>query len=313
MDNTTSELNPANPRSVAEHLIIQKQSQEEAPQEETSEDLVEEVEAEAEADIEDEEYQEEEATLPDGPEEKFFKVKIDGEEREVTEEELTRGYSGQQYIQQKMREVAEQRKQVEAQMQQAQQMEAQYAQAMKAYAERLQTTEPTPPDKSMRETDPIGYLEAMEDYRQEVDARARLQQEQQLQAQREAQAEAQQKSEYVKAQTKVVLEQIPELRDAETAPKAIEAMMAEGRRRGFSDAELKGESDPRFVMALHELAKVRAQGNLANNREVKRGAIKPGAKKSIVSTSKKRADAAREKMRKTGKTQDVAAFLLTKG
>ncbi|MEK9897028.1 MAG: hypothetical protein VW518_11500, partial [Burkholderiaceae bacterium] len=144
MENTTSELNVADPRSVAQHLIIQSEPQEEAPQEEPSEDeLVEEVEAEAEADIEDEEYAEEESTLPDGPEETFFKVKIDGEESEVTDEELKRGYSGQKYIQQKMREVAEARKQVDAQMAQAQQMEAQYAEAMKAYAERLQTTDPT--------------------------------------------------------------------------------------------------------------------------------------------------------------------------
>ena len=212
-----------------------------------------------------------------------------------------------------MREVAEARKQVEAQVAQAQQMEQRYAEAMKAYAERLQTTEPTAPDIKMRETDPLGYLEQMEDYRQEVEARQKLQYEQQVQAQREQQLAAQQKAEYVKAQTAVVLEQIPELRDKEAAPKAIEMMMEEGRRRGFSDAELKGESDPRFVMALHELAKVRAQGNLGTGREVKRGAIKPGAKKSVVSQSKKRAEAARQQSRKTGKTEDIAAFLLTKG
>ena len=313
MSDTTSELNPADPRSVAEHLLIQSEPQDEATQEETSEELVEEeVEAQAETEIEDEEHADE-ATLPDGPEESFFKVKIDGEEREVTEEELKRGYSGQQYIQQKMREVAEARKQVEAQVAQAQQMEQRYAEAMKAYAERLQTTEPTPPDASMRETDPLGYLEAMEDYRQDVEARQKLQYEQQVQAQREAQMAAQQKAEHVKAQTAVVLEQIPELRDKEAAPKAIEMMMDEGRRRGFTEAELKGESDPRFVIALHELAKVRAQGNLGTGREVKRGAIKPGAKKSVVSQSKKRAEAARQQSRKTGKTEDIAAFLLTKG
>ena len=311
MDNTTSELNPADPRSVAEHLLVSTEPQEEATPEETSEEIVEEVEAQAETEIEDEEYAEE-ATLPDGPDENLFSVKIDGVEKEVTVEELKRGYSGQQYIQQKMREVAEARKEVEAKVVQAQQMEQRYAEAMKAYAERLQTTDPTAPDIKMRETDPLGYLEQMEDYRQEVEARQKLQYEQQVQAQREQQLAHQQKAEYVKAQTQVVLEQIPELRDKEAAPKTIEMMMEEGRRRGFSDAELKGESDPRFVMALHELAKVRAQGNLGTGREVKRGAIKPGAKKSIVSQSKKRAEVARQQSRRSGKTEDIAAFLLTK-
>ena len=311
MDNTTSELNPTDPRSVAEHLLVSTEPQEEATPEETSEEIVEEVEAQAETEIEDEEYAEE-ATLPDGPDENLFSVKIDGVEKEVTVEELKRGYSGQQYIQQKMREVAEARKEVEAKVVQAQQMEQRYAEALKTYAERLQTTDPTPPDIKMRETDPLGYLEQMEDYRQEVEARQKLQYEQQVQAQREQQLAHQQKAEYVKAQTQVVLEQIPELRDKEAAPKTIEMMMEEGRRRGFSDAELKGESDPRFVMALHELAKVRAQGNLGTGREVKRGAIKPGAKKSIVSQSKKRAEVARQQSRRSGKTEDIAAFLLTK-
>ena len=312
MSVTTSELNPDEPKSVAEHRLMLSEPQEEATQEETSEEIVEEVEAQAETEIEDEEYAEEEATLPDGPEENLFSVKIDGVEKEVTVEELKRGYSGQKYIQQKMREVADARKQVESQIVQAQQMEQRYSEAMKAYSERLQTTEPTAPDIKMRETDPLGYLEQMEDYRQEVEARQKLQYEQHVQAQREQQLAHQQKAEYVKAQTQVVLEQIPELRDKEAAPKAIEMMMEEGRRRGFSDVELKGESDPRFVMALHELAKVRAQGNLGTGREVKRGAIKPGAKKSIVSQSRKRAEAARQQSRKTGKTEDIAAFLLTK-
>ena len=78
MADTTSELNVADPRSVAQHLIIQSEPQEEAPQEEPSDELVEEVEAEAETEIEDEEYADEEATLPEGPEEALFKVKVDG-------------------------------------------------------------------------------------------------------------------------------------------------------------------------------------------------------------------------------------------
>jgi hypothetical protein len=310
VDTATSELNPADPRSVAEHLLVTTEEPQEATLEETSED-VEEVEAEAETVIEDEEYAEEEATLPEEPQ--SFTVKVDGEDKEVNLEELKRGYSGQTYIQHKMREIAEQRKHAEATVAQAQQAEQRYAQAMKAYADGLNKSEPKPPDASMRESDPFGYLQGMEDYRQEVDARQKLQQEQHVQAQREAQSMAQQQQNHVKQQTQVVLERIPELRDKETAPKALEMMMGEGRKRGFSDAELQGASDPRFVEALHDLAKLRTQGNLASGREVKRGAIKPGSRKTPISRSFKQAEAARTQMRKTGKTEDIAAFLLTKG
>ena len=311
MDFATSELNPADPRSVAAHLLVTtEEPQQEATPEETSED-VEEVEAEAETVIEDEEYAEEETTLPEEPQ--SFTVKVDGEDQEVNLTELKRGYSGQAYIQQKMREISEQRKQADATIAQAQQAEQRYAQAMKAYADGLNKSEPKPPDASMRESDPFGYLQGMEDYRQEVEARQKLQQEQHVQSQREAQALAQQQQNHVKQQTQVVLERIPELRDQNTASKAIEMMMGEGRKRGFTDKELQGASDPRFVEALHDLAKLRSQGNLAPHREVKRGAIKPGSRKTPISRSLKQAEAARKQMRKTGKTEDIAAFLLTKG
>ena len=313
MADTTSEMDPTDHRSVAEHLILQTEPQQEATPEETSDEEVvaeeEQVEAQAETDT-DEEYDEEEATIEAEPD--LVTVKVNGEERQVTPDELKRGYSGQAYIQEQMRELADQRKSMQAQFEQAQNMEQRYAEAIQQYAQKLTTSDPIMPERSMRDTDPIGYLEAMDDYRLAMSERQQLQQEQSALAQRKEQEKIQQQNQYVQEQTHIVLERIPELKDPEKAPKAIERMMDEGRKRGFSEAELKAESDPRMVEALHDLAKLRAQGNFTSKKEVKRGAIKPGAKRSAVSQSAKKVDAARQAMKSSGSTQDAARWIMTR-
>ena len=314
MENTTSEMDPTDHRSVAEHLILQTEPQQEAPPKETSDEEVvveeEQVEAQAETDA-DEEHDEEEATIEAEPDD-LVTVKVDGEERQVTPDELKRGYSGQAYIQKQLSELAEQRKSMQTQFEQAQNMEQRYAEAIQQYAQKLTTSEPQMPERSMRDTDPIGYLEAMDDYRLAMSERQQLQQEQSALAQRQEQEKIQQQNQYVQDQTHIVLERIPELKDPEKAPKAIERMMDEGRKRGFSEAELKAESDPRMVEALHDLAKLRAQGNFTTKKEVKRGAIKPGAKRSAVSQSAKKVDAARQAMKSSGSTQDAARWIMTR-
>ena len=313
MTDTTSNYADGDYRSVAENLIISEQPTEEAPQEtETPEELAAEAQP-AEVIIEDEEEtQEQSETQFEPDEERLYTVKVDGKERQVSEQELTRGYSGQQYIQEQMRSLAEERKSVQSAIEAARQNEQRYAEAVEQYAQRLSTTDLQPPDKAMRKTDPIGYLEAMDDYREAMAERATVQQ-QQLEAQnRQAHEQQTQRQAYIQEQTQVVLEQIPGLKDPERAPQLLSAMMEAGKAYGFSEAEMRQESDPRIVKALHDLAQVKQRGNV-DVAEVRRGAIKPGAKRSDVPTREKKANAARQAMKRSGRPEDVARFLLTGG
>lgn len=313
VSDTTTEMNANDHKSVAEHLIMQPA---EAPVEQTSDEaVVEETMSDDQIDQPEEiteEYEQADEPEVQAEPERMYQVKVNGELREVTEQELTQSYSGQQYIQQQMREVAEQRKAVEAAKAEAHETSNAYAQALAQINERLQTDDLTPPDKSMRETDPIGYLEAMEDFRAEQAERQTIQQQQYLLHQQQQAQQAAQRDQYVQQEAANLMERIPILKDPVKGPETISAMMKTGARYGFSEAEMKHEADPRFVTALHALHQFESRGNV-QSAEVKRGAIKPGAKRSQSTSQQKQAQAARSQMKRTGSTQDVAAWIMNSG
>ena len=313
VSDTTTEINANDHKSVAEHLIMQPA---EAPQNETSDEA---VAQETMPDDQNDQPEEitEEYEQADEPEvyaepERMYQVKVNGELREVTEQELTQSYSGQQYIQQQMREVADQRKAVEAAKAEAHETSNAYAQALAQVNDQLQSQDLSPPDKSLRETDPIGYLEQMEDFRAAQAERQTLQQQQYLLHQQQQAQQTAQRDQYVQQEAANLMERIPILKDPVKGPETISAMMKTGVRYGFSEAEMKHEADPRFVSALHALHQFESRGNV-QSAEVKRGAIKPGAKRSQSTSQQKQAQAARSQMKRTGSTQDVAAWIMNTG
>ena len=98
-----------------------------APSEEPTEEVLEVQETEEiSAEPETEEVEEEEEVLeasdsddedlidePSQEESDFYSVKVNGQERQVTLDDLKQGYSGQEYVQQGMQDVANKRKEAE--------------------------------------------------------------------------------------------------------------------------------------------------------------------------------------------------------
>ena len=104
---------PTNPEPKAEEVVeATEDTQTEAI--EDAEVIEDAIEASDDSEIvsDDEEY--EVAEEPEVQEEPLYTVKINGEERQVNLEELTRGYSGQKYIQESMAENAKMRKETDA-------------------------------------------------------------------------------------------------------------------------------------------------------------------------------------------------------
>ena len=99
-----------------------------------------------------------------------FTVKIDGEQKSVSLDELKQGYSGQKFVQKGMQENAQARKQTEevynALLESRQQVTELY--------NRLQnggvTRQPVKPDIALLDTDPIGYVEQNARYEQDMAA-----------------------------------------------------------------------------------------------------------------------------------------------
>jgi hypothetical protein len=303
-----------------------------APVEEetVAEELTEEVEAvEADADDVDdvseaddaddaEEYDESEAEeVQEEPVHgELYTVKVDGKTKQVTLDELTRGYSGQAYIQQNLEQVAEAKKAMQQQYQEMQN-ERQFLAELRQKAEQGQSLiPPKPPSKDLFEKDPIGYMEAKINYDEDVAEYQKQQQVLQQMDQREATEKSQRHMQYLQQQMQTLQERIPEFADPQKAPAYRDKMIQAGTNfYGFSSEELSAEADARRIAVLNDAMKYRemqeAQGVARQKADGARPVVKPGTKRTERTSQVKKAQQAASRMKKTGTVDDVAKFLLS--
>lgn len=152
---------------------------------------------------------------PETEQESTFKIKVDGEERELTKEQLIAEAQKGISANKRFEEAAQLRKQHEAQQQQIQQERTQLSQAVEHYSAQLQSLmqQGQPDWNALLEHNPIEYLKQKEIYSQ---YQTQLQQAQAAQAYLEQQRlteEKQHKVEKIASEHRKMLDIIPEWRD----------------------------------------------------------------------------------------------------
>lgn len=272
----------------------------------------EEVELEAESEESDEDYEEQEEAEDEPEEHPRYRVKAAGEEKEVTLDELIKGYQlGADYTK-KTTEVAEQRKVIEAERQAIQEAK----QLREAYAQRLQLVEQflsTPEEdiEHLKESDPIGYA---------VKVAEQTQKEKQLQAVRAEQAklaeqqqfeQAQSLRNHLAAESEKIAAIIPEYADKEKGAKVRQEIRDYAKSIGWTDQELGSVYDSRAVLSLYEGMQYRKlmQNKPAVTKKVAEAPkmVKPGTTKTQTSEREQmKKDKAR--LRESGKVRDAAAI-----
>ena len=335
MIDTTANIDGDNLDAVSEALIMQPQapaketaqdedvSETDAPLEEEQvddnaaatedEDETEEVEA---SDKDAEDYTDEEDDEGDEqPAPEFHTVKVDGAEKQVTLDELKRGYSGQQYIQEQMRQTAEAKKEAEAIYSQLQQ-EAQQVAALRQQLESGQARPmPAPPDDSQFQSDPIGYMEAKMAYDRDMAAyQEQMGQIQQVSQRQEAMR--QQALQYqLKEESQKLIQAIPEFADPEKGAKLKEQIVSTGVEYGYTPEELGQVADARAVKILHDAMRYRqmlaARDSAKEKVQKARPVLKPGAKKTANQGKMAKRQKVAARMKQTGSVDDVANFLLS--
>lgn len=274
-----------------------EQVQEEAD-EVNSEDESDAEQVEEESDSEDDEQSDEDQEQPE-----TITVKVDGEEVEVTLDELKSGYSRTQDYTRKTQEIAQTRKQVEAELQQVQAERQQYAQILGQLTEQLQVQEPD--WDALRATDPIEYSLQMADYQRKLQQQQIAKAEQQRVMQQVQADNMKQVQATLAREAEALAALIPEWKDAEKS-KAVKAMVKEqGKKLGFSDEELSQVYDHRAILALRKAA-------LYDEIVSKREQVKPKAVQKTLKPSGKGnpgnldARKALERAKSTGHERDVA-------
>lgn len=313
-------------------LAPEADTQEEGKAQEVQTDEVEDVEVDAEAEQADEghepESEAEDDTDPEDDEESdegeaeqpVYTIKVDGEEIQVTLEELQKGYSRTQDYTRKTQKLSELRKQAETEFESVRAERQQYSQLLDAMRAQVEANRPAEPNwEDLRKNDPIEFAAQWADHQQRQQRLTAIQAEQARIAEIQQYEQAQQLSAIVAQEKQVLEEVIPEWKDQETAKREKAELVEFGKRIGFKPEELASITDHRAVVALRKAYlydKLMAKKPQVKPAQKSAPTLKPGA---ASATPKRNSDLVKAKQRlaKTGAVQDAAAafenLLLGKG
>ncbi len=292
-------------------------TEEEESTEETQDESLEE-----ESEEESEEDEAEESDEEEGEESDLYAVKVDGEEVEVTFDELLKGYSRQSDYTKKTQELSQGRKEIEeakstynsalAQMQQERQhYVTQLNQILQNSSNNLQEYDKIDWN-TLKEDDPIEYVKLREDYRDGKEKMQALDQQRQM-AMQQQNAEAQKvQQEAVQAERYKMVEALPEWGDPDKQKELATDVKNYALTQGFSEEELNSLIDHRSVLVLMKAAKYDAlesadvkSKKLKNKPKV----VRSGKGVSSSGNEKSKRTARMKRLRGTGHIDDASVLL----
>jgi hypothetical protein len=239
----------------------------------------------------------------------IYTVKVDGKEVEVTLDELQKGYSRLQDYTRKTQQVAEVRKQTEAELQAVRAEREQYAQLLSALeAQVQQASQPNIDWDRLYAEDPIEWVRQREIMRENQEKAAAIKSEKQRLSEVSQQEQLKQHKEYLAQEQEALLSAIPDWKDQKKATAEKTMLLEFGQKIGFTPDELKNVVDHRAVVLLRKAA-------LYDQMMSKRGQIKPvtnngprpakpGAAGRVSATTE--ATRAQQRLAKTGRVDDAA-------
>lgn len=257
---------------------------------------------------EEESEQEEDNEQEDEPQK--FTVKVDGQEIEVTLDELQAGYSRTSDYTKKTQALAQERKAAQAELEAIRTERQQYAQLLGALQQQIQQVE-EPNIDALYESDPIEWVRQKELQRERADKRMAIQAEQQRLMQIQQAEQQQQMRAFLETQKDILLEKIPQLRDPKVAQAEKQRWMEAGRSVGFSDQELNNVTDHRVLLALKAIADF-------NGIQTKRQQIKPASnapkasKPGVAKSANQRSSEVKQshqRLKSSGNVKDAASLI----
>ena len=299
--------------------------EQEEPEEAEETDEAEEAEEEDAADDTDEseESEEEEAEDEEVEETALYTVKVNGEDVEVTEDELVRGYSRQADYTKKTQELAEYRKQLDGGAQYLQNEVAQTQAARQEYvnamsqaiesnysiAKQFENTD----WERLKMEDREEYLTKRDEYR-EVQDKIRDLQSKQGQAYEQQNREMQsQHQQLLQAEHQKMVQILPEWGEPDTQRAIAKSVGEFALSRGYTQEELNQLVDHRSILVLMEakaFADMQGKQLKARAKKVKNKpkVVRSSAKKEKADLSKVARTKQMKRLHETGRVQDAASL-----
>ena len=274
-------------------------------QAEESPDESEELELDSE-DVQDEEEDEDSEEVESNVQ--MFKVRSDGEDLDVSLDELISGYSRQSSFTKKSQSLAEDRKSFESEIAEARQLRSQAIEAL----ESAKTAQPQVAQKDsqywqdLKDSDPMQFMLERDELREaQMQDQMREQQISQLKAQENAEQQANLEK-YISSQRDNLSTLIPEWSDEKVAKSERKAIVEYGKNIGFTDQELNEAYDSRAVATMRKAM-------LYDRLTQKRGTLKPSHRSSMkagsqsINPSSTKSRKASARLQKSGSVDDAQA------
>jgi len=281
--------------------------------EETAEAETEEVEEEEEvqaSDSDDEDLIDE----PSQEEPELHDVKVDGHERQVTLDDLKQGYSGQEYVQQGMQEVAAQKKEVETVYTALNNERQQMAELYQSIQQNGIQSAPVKPTKEMFDTDPIGYMQKNIAYEEQMTSYNNQMAQLQQVSQQNSEASQNAHNAYVQEQMQILQKEIPIFADEKKGQQLKDRLVKTGKNHyGYTHNEIEQITDARAIKVLLDAQRYQDIISGKSKAKVKtqsaKSVMKPGAKKTATPTAKIRSRQ-QAKLRETGSIDDAINLIM---
>lgn len=246
---------------------------------------------------------------------RVFTVKINGQDHEVTEDEILRGYSRTQDYTQKTQALAEARKQFEATEVAPVRVErAQYRDALTDLRKAIEAQTPAEPNwAQVRASLPLeDYVKAKDAWEERSKQIAAVKAEEQRVNALEQQDAAKGFHEFLQAEHQALVSARPEFGDKEKGPAIREELTEFAQARGFTPEQVHQVTDHRLVLLLHDAMQYhKAQTKAPEIRNKIERAIessKPGASSSTRASPNKLANA-KARLEQSGSIDDAGAAI----
>ncbi len=286
---------------VAEEEVIEDDS--EFVEDEIDQEIIDELEDDEEVEDEHTDVEEE------APQLQTFTVKVDGQEVEVTQEELINGYSRQQDYTRKTQELSQQRKTIEQQQAELAQRDAIYSQLLPKMEAQLKGELANEPDwNALYEDDPVGYVREKQLWDEKKEKLSAVSAEQQRLQQEALVKQQQQIQQFVEYGNQKLLEIIPEWQNPEVAAKEKAAISEYAMKElEYTPEEIQQVYDYRALLGLRNAwlnSKTVEATKKKPTQKAPARVARPGTTNRPKTTTPVKK--AKQRLAKTGKTSDAA-------
>jgi len=298
----------------------ERPSEEEESIEEPQDESLEEVSEDEEEFEDDESEDKDESEEPDeDEEEELYSVRVDGEEHEVTFDELLKGYSRQSDYTKKTQEVATEKREMESlrdqyssEVSQIQAERQQYMEALTNIIQNSNMDQFTNVDwNSLKENDPIEYVTKREEYREAQEKIQGLQQQHAQAAQRQTSESQLEHQRSLREEYSKLTEALPEWTDDEYRNKTTASLRSYATNNGFTPDELNSLVDHRSILVLMKAQKYDALKSAdIKSKKVKNKPTmaRAGSPKRKAEKSKGKRTAQMKRLQATGHVDDSVSL-----